>query len=86
MKWINVKDELPREGQIVMLVFDQGLIRPVAEFFDDQFWRDEETLEGEIISVPSETVTHWMNFPPPPEGYERKKRESFPQNEPEDKG
>jgi hypothetical protein len=66
MEWISVRDEMPNEGQTV-LIFTAGESIGVGYFGGEEGWVvecmpwGEEEAEGDDIEV-----THWMPPPLPP--------------------
>jgi len=62
MKWINVKDELPKDGEYlcVFIGWDDMRFQRVLEYYNDsETWDDWEGNEYK-------KVTHWMLLPKPP--------------------
>lgn len=70
MKWINVKDRLPRD-LIPVLVLSDGTVRRIMAYISnpgEEKWYNEY---GEFIYKKYHTefdlITHWMPLPLPPE-------------------
>ena len=57
-QWISVKDRLPEDNDIVLIVF-QGSVVSVAFYEGD--WRHPLYPQTALVSV-----THWMPLPEPP--------------------
>ena len=58
MKWISVKESLPRQLEDV-LVSAKGISKPIVAWLGFSGFRD--ALGGYLV------VTHWMPLPEPPE-------------------
>jgi hypothetical protein len=79
MKWISVKDELPKEFETVIIAgkpyTNMGILFSVGMRFgeewvkpDDSFdWFEFETCQTDCMGdFSNEEVTHWMPLPEPP--------------------
>lgn len=74
VEWISIEDRLPRNGEQIMVVFDQGFIRPHYMYWDEEWHQEGISVDGDQDnSIVSTTVTHWMPFPAPPVGAETPK-------------
>lgn len=65
-EWISVKDRLPPEDELILVVYEKKVTvgsrwKSGLAIFD---W--EYTGDGQW--VPNEEITHWMPLPKPPEG------------------
>ena len=60
--WISVKDKLPDCGSVVLCFFDFN-VQSVMEVNSDG--RFKHSMHNHDLW--SESVTHWMELPPPPE-------------------
>ena len=74
-EWISVKDRLPDEDELRVLVVANGRINDVilqgayelAEYLGNGVWILDNTLIAETQDF---EVTHWMPLPEPPKGEE----------------
>lgn len=68
--WISAEDLLQRDGERVMVVFDEGFIRTNYMYCDGEWTQEGEALDGgEYVCFSSTSVTPWMPYPAPPEGF-----------------
>jgi len=65
MEWVNIRDEMPSEGQTVLIATAGESIR-VGYFGGDEGWVVEWMPWGEEAGGDDTEVTHWMPVPPPP--------------------
>lgn len=56
-RWISVEDELPKEGDYVLICNNRGLM--TTSLYEGKEWVISETF----LAV---NVTHWMPMPQPP--------------------
>lgn len=74
LEWISVEDRLPDVFEAVMVVFDQGYIKPHCSYWEGDWYEEGVSLDGdEEVSIITTTVTHWMPFPAPPQASEASK-------------
>jgi len=60
MEWKNIKDELPKEDEIDVLVYGK---LEVGNFYTTCMW-----FRGQFIDTDRtrKNITHWMSLPDPP--------------------
>lgn len=64
MKWIDVNERLPEEGQIVLAVIGKGITIDLYE--NESFNADDWAEHMNIAGGNCGNVTHWMPLPEPP--------------------
>lgn len=61
-EWISIHDQLPKEGQLV-LIYMRGRIS-LTVFEDNAFHHQETDYYTPLLM--NNGVTHWMDLPEPP--------------------
>ena len=62
-KWISVEDDLPKDQQIVLVVYD-GFTSYCGHVYH---WLDGAFLGLDGHYTPTDKLTYWMPLPEPPE-------------------
>ena len=62
MKWINVKDSLPKNDGVVLVTDGEHVT--IAEWYRESGW--SLSREDKAIGFFSTAITHWMLLPAPP--------------------
>lgn len=60
MKWININDRLPKDGEYVLVFCKEIPINSTQHYIITQY-----TTKYEFISVPRRIVTHWTPLTAP---------------------
>jgi Protein of unknown function (DUF551) len=68
MKWISVKDRLPKESLEDFILFTDGKVVLFGSYFDGNSYEDECLWKPAIGWIHKNAdITHWMPLPEPPE-------------------
>ena len=72
MKWINVKDKLPKQSELVLVYEKDGRIIPAQLEYPEwggelEFYAQLSQIKGLLHQqYPTSDVTHWMPLPKKP--------------------
>lgn len=65
MEWISVKDRLPTDGALVLVVY-HGVVQFLTYAYDSEKEQWNPVFGPEGDEMPASFVTHWQPLPDPP--------------------
>ena len=67
MEWISVKDQMPTDGDSVLVSCEHGVKEATYELVNGKDkWYVGLTLDEYFVEFGAQQITHWMPLPPAP--------------------